>query len=110
MVSVWATSATADSITLSDGRVIDLSSIPGNGWPDAKLRKARDFLQDKLDSRKLAADVHPNEETKGWTDEQMQSVYDGRMWWDGNDLMSRSVVVDAVLWDGVKLSLALRNP
>lgn len=110
MVNVWATAATADSITLSNGMTVDLTAIPGNGWPQSKLNKARDFLQDLLDKRTPAADIPIDEETLGWTDQQMQDVYGGRMWWDGDDLMARNVIVNAVMWDGEKLSLALRNP
>lgn len=110
MVAVWATDATADSITLSDGRVITTDDIPGNGWNANRLNKARVKLQGLLDHRILAADIPPDEETLGWSDAEMQAVYGGRMWWDGDDLISRNVVVVAVLWDGVKLSLSLRNP
>ena len=110
MVSVWATDATANSITLSDGRILTSDDIPGNGWNANRLEKARVKLQQLLDYRILAADISPDEETLSWSDTEMQAVYGGRMWWDGGDLVSRSTVVDAVLWDGVKLSLALSNP
>ena len=110
MVSVWATDATADSITLSDGRVLTSDDISGNGWNANRLGKARDKLQQLLDYHMLAADIPPDEETLGWSGAEMQAVYGGRMWYDNGDLVSRSVVVDAVLWDGAKLSLALSNP
>ena len=109
MVSVWATDATADSITLSDGRVLTSDDIPGNGWNANRLEKARVKLQQLLDSRILAADIPSDEETLGWSNAEMQAVYGGRMWYDGGDMVSRSTVVDGVLWDGVKLSLALSN-
>ena len=63
-----------------------------------------------MDYRIPAADIPVDEETLGWSDAEMQVVYGGRMWYDTGDLVSRSVVVDAVLWDGVKLSLSIRNP
>ena len=110
MVSFWVVDATADSITLNDGRVFTSDDIPGNGWNAQRLEKARVKLQQLLDYRILAADIPPDEETLGWSDAEMQAVYGGRMWYDSGDLISRSVVVDAMIWDGVKLSLALSNP
>lgn len=109
MVSFWVVDATADSITLNDGRVLTSADIPGNGWPNKRLEKMRDKLQALLNYRILAADIPPDEETLGWSSAEMQAVYDGRMWYEVGDLVARSVVVDAVNWDGVKLSLTLSN-
>ena len=89
--------------------MIDLSAIPGNGWPASKLKKARAFLQNMLDTRILAADIPLDEETLGWTDAEMQAVYNGRMWYDNGDLVSRATVVTEVLWDGSRLNISLRS-
>ena len=112
MASIWLTSITADSITLNNGQVIDLSSIPGKGWPAAKLEKARALIQSLVEGRIAAADIPPDEETLGWTDAQMQAVYGERMLYDKGDLVSRSTIVDDLAWDEVnqKLFLTFRSP
>lgn len=104
MVSFWAEGEiTGDVINIHRLGPVDLSSIPGNGWPAPKLRKAEDFLHGLMETRTLAADVHPQEQCLGWTPEQMQAEFGNRMWWDGDDLVARSTSI-SLSWDGNTLS------
>lgn len=113
MVAVWPVSATGDSITLSDAKVFSTDEIKVTGrdpkYSERWLEAVKLMMQSGLDKRIPLADLPPDEETIGWTAVEMEAVYGGRMWWDKGDLVSRNIVVVAVLWDGVKLNLSLRN-
>lgn len=113
MVAVWPIDATADSITMSDAKVFLTDGIKVTGkdpkYSDRWLEAVKLMMQTDIDKRTLAADIPPDEETLGWTSVQMEAKYKGRMWWDKGDLVSRSVVIVAVLWNGLKLGLSLKD-
>ena len=80
------------------------ADIPGNGWPQQRLNRARDRLQDLLDFRQPLADL-PVDDPDKTTDPALPDLF-----WDGNDLVGRNTVVDWFRWDGVRLSVRVSNP
>lgn len=106
MVSHWAEGVDGDVITIA--RLGAVPPPPGNGWPAARLRKYEDFINGLLETRILKANIPVDEETLGWTDEQMQAVYGGRMFYDKGDLVARATVFKLSFVDG-KLVPAFRG-
>lgn len=76
MVDVWAASRVGNVITLSDGRVFDLDSYPGNGWTEARCANITDNIQRNhidhvVDRNALPAD----DPEKTWTAQQFADRY-----------------------------------
>ncbi len=105
MPAVWVVEITDDWIDVNLGGEIiriNYADIPGNGWPRARLRKLRDRAQDFIDIRIPLADL-PDGDPDKVTDPELPSTF-----WDGNDLVSRSTLVEEIIFDGTRLIPTLK--
>lgn len=103
MVALWVipgvgTIEDEGLVRLNDGRVFDLSSVPGNGYNAQRLGKINSAIQDEIDNRVLLTSlpiddpdrtVNPNAPNLFWSDVDGNPVSDPA----GAYLCSRSVKV-----------------
>lgn len=104
MPAFWITSyddVTGD-VVLSDGQTFNVNDIPGNGWPQARLDRLRDRLLELTDHRERQSDLPVDDEERTMDNTQLQAIYGGRRFLDGQDIVSRSVDYE-VTWDGARL-------
>ena len=88
---------------LSADKRIDLTGVKIVGPHTAKADRIKLALQTLIDHRVPRSSLDSDEETK-FIDPARQDFF-----WDGNDVVARSVIVEAVVWDGERYSLGLRR-
>ena len=66
-------------------------------------------LQTLIDFRQPIADLPNDDPDKTATNAQLTAEYGERMFKDGGDLVSRSNVIENVLWDGETYSVSQRR-
>lgn len=77
-------------IVLSNGLTLNLSDIPGNGWPQQRLNKLSAKAQSFIDHRMRQSDLPADDPEINWGAAQFQAQYGGRRFLDGQDVVSRS--------------------
>ncbi len=92
-------------IVLTNGRTTLLDSIPGGiTWTRQKLRRLTSAVQAQMDHRRLIADLEDIDPDKvhalAGDDAWFLSTYGGRMFIDGNSVVSRSDLISFTLVDG----------
>lgn len=107
MVSVWVTNGAIvgdGSITLNDGRTFTLDDIPGNSWNKNRIGKLTVAIQAILDDRRLIADLEDIDPDKvhalAGDDAWFTARYGGRMFIDGDGVVSRSTLISFTFVDG----------
>ena len=91
-------------IVLTNGRVTLLSSIPGTPWTQKRLERLAAAVQGRMDNRRLIADLRDIDPDKthalAGDDAWFTDRYGGRMFIDGDSLVSRSDLISFTLEDG----------
>ncbi len=89
-------------IVLSNGLTFNLSDIPGNGWPPARLRKLSEFVQASVYHRERQSGLPLDDPERDWSATQFTTQYGDKRFLNGPDVVSRS----ARIWfthDGIRL-------
>ena len=89
-------------ITLTNGRTTLLSSIPGGiTWTRQKLQRLTNAVQAQMDHRRLIADLVDEDPDKihalAGDDAWFFLIYGGRMFIDGDSIVSRSDTINFTL-------------
>lgn len=106
MPAYWVRSSDEGTgeVVLSNGATFNLSDIPGNGWPQARLNKLSEKAQSFIDHRERQSDLPLDDPERNWDAAQFQAQYGGRRFLDGQDVVSRSARVWFTFEDGALVS------
>lgn len=94
------------------GRILrlDYGDIPGNGFNQNRLNKARDRLQAFLDQRVRQDSLPLDDPERNWSAADFTAAYGGRRFLDGSDIVDREILIEAVtmhangLWPVARLT------
>ncbi len=108
MVSVWVTNSAiiADGVvTLSNGRSLALSEIPGKNWNAKRISKLTTAVQALMDDLRNLLFLSFDDSDRllslaEFSKTGFISKYGGRMFIDGDSVVSRSDLISFTLVDG----------
>ncbi len=91
-------------IVLTNGRTTLLSDISGVTWTRKRIQRLTNAVQGKMDHRRLIADLEDIDPDKvhalAGDDAWFTATYGGRMFIDGDSVVSRSDLISFTLVDG----------
>ncbi len=91
-------------IVLTNGRITLLDDINGNTWTRQRLQRLTNVVQGKMDHRRLIADLEGIDPDKvhalAGDDAWFADRYGGRMFINGDSVVSRSDLISFTLVDG----------
>jgi hypothetical protein len=87
--------------------VLDLSSVPGNGFNANRREKIRQAAQRELLDTVIAIADLPDDDPDKTTDPGL--IHGEKMRWEGDELRSREYILEALDWDGTKLIPTIRK-
>lgn len=103
--------AATDSIVLNNGSSIAISDIPGNGWPQSRLDRARDLLLALTEDRQVQADLPVDDPDRTMTNAELFAIYGNRRFLEQvggtTYIVSRGTDFE-VNWDGERLRIGSR--
>lgn len=105
MVAVWAengnTFGSDGILTLNDGRVFDLSAVPGNGFNANRLAKLTAAGQAFIDKRDAISSLPPEDPDRTHAEAGdaawFLSTYGNRVFIDGSDIVTRTTKITLFL-------------
>ncbi len=110
MVAIWVRPSRAarhvddGDIVLTNGRTTLLDDISGTTWTRQRIDRLTNALQAQMDHRRLIADLGDIDPDKApalaGDDAHFTAIYGGRMFIDGDSVVSRSTLISFIFTDG----------